>query len=389
MEGSYERFIMTEHIAILKRDLACRGGLEKYTYQLAQYFAQQGKQVSLVAMKPPESPLPKGVVLHLIGNPSKSSLWDVLRYDRLCRHWVDQHRPDIVFGLDRTAQQTHYRAGNGVHATFLDQRRLVESTWKALSFRFNPMHKRFLAIERATFENPSLQCLIANSSMVAEDIRSRFNISEEKVQVVHNGVEWHDWQSHFDLWPQERPRLMEQLHLDPTQHQLLFIGHGYRRKGLEPLLYGLAKVKSYPFQLSVVGKDRELPRFRALTERLGLQDKVRFLGPLANPVPLYQIADTLLIPSLYDPFANVTLEALAMGLYVATSSWNGGKEILTPSNGVVWENLLDPESIASGIKKSLENPKTVQRAHEIRQSIRHLDFSFQLDKIFRLVTKAS
>lgn len=380
---------MTEHIAILKRDLAGRGGLEKYTHQLAQYFARQGKRVSLLAMTPPEGLLPEGVSCHLVGKSSKVTLWDVAHYDKMCRQWIADHQPDAVFGLDRNEQQTHYRAGNGVHATFLEQRRLVESALRSLSFRINPMHQRFLKLERATFENPELQCLIANSSMVAEDIKSRFNISPEKVQVVHNGVEWQEWQPHFDLWPQERQRLIEQLHLDPTQHQLLFVGHGYRRKGLEFLLRGLARIKKHPFQLSVAGKDKEISKFRALASALGLQDKVRFLGPLANPIPLYQIADTLVIPSLYDPFANVTLEALAMGLHVITSPWNGGKEILTPHNGTLWEDLLDPAGVASVLEKSFERPKTQERALAIRQSIQHLDFSSQLDKIFRLVTKTS
>ncbi len=57
--------------------------------------------------------------------------------------------------------------------------------------------------------------------------------------------------------------------------------------------------------------------------------------------PFYQLADALAIPSFYDPFANVTVEALAMGLFVVSSRSNGGFEILDPSKGIIIENLSE------------------------------------------------
>ena len=70
---------------------------------------------------------------------------------------------------------------------------------------------------------------------------------------------------------------------------------------------------------------------QALAAKLNIQRRVTFFGPQKEIRPFYQFADALVIPSFYDPFANVTVEALAMGLFVVSSKSNGGHEILISS----------------------------------------------------------
>ena len=97
------------------------------------------------------------------------------------------------------------------------------------------------------------------------------------------------------------------------------------------------------------------------------------------------MADCLVIPSIYDPFANVTVEALAMGLFTLSSKQNGGHEILDIHNGDVIRDLYDPADFARTLTQAMTHPKTQESAARIRQSVQHLDFSHQL----RLITQTT
>jgi UDP-glucose:(heptosyl)LPS alpha-1,3-glucosyltransferase len=81
------------------------------------------------------------------------------------------------------------------------------------------------------------------------------------------------------------------------------------------------------------------------------------------------------------------VEALAMGLFVISSRYNGGREVLNEESGAIIENLTDPMSMVEALTKALSRPKDPVRALQIRNSVKHLDFSNQLDKIVQLTLK--
>jgi UDP-glucose:(heptosyl)LPS alpha-1,3-glucosyltransferase len=116
-------------------------------------------------------------------------------------------------------------------------------------------------------------------------------------------------------------------------------------------------------------------------EKLQLTGKVGFFGKRTDCTRFYQMADALVIPSLYDPFANVTLEALALGVFVLSSKNNGGHEVLTAQNGATLSSLDDPELFAQLLTASMKHPKTLVQAQMIRESVKHLDFSHQLNAL--------
>ena len=153
------------------------------------------------------------------------------------------------------------------------------------------------------------------------------------------------------------------------------------RKGLDVLLNALASLSRRDFQLSIVGKENKVEFYKERAAQLGLQNKVCFFGPQPHIRPFYQMADALVIPSFYDPFANVTIEALAMGLFVVSSKTNGGHEILTDHNGAIIENLLDSDAIKAALERAMLHRKTRGSATRIRQSAAPFDFSFQLQKL--------
>lgn len=358
-------------VALLKSRIERCGGLEKIARKLCSAFRKKGCDVRVLTTDAHQQ---APDVINLCKR-SPLTLWDIQRFDRKCRQWLASSPCDIVFGLDRNRQQTHYRAGNGCHAAYLRQRSLTDSLWKQASFRINPLHRTLLDIEREAFESPQLRLLITNSYRVKNEILEFYRVDAEKIHVIHNGTDWLGCEPAFSTWQEDQKKIRASFGLDGDAFQLLFIGQGYRRKGLQFLLRGLAQSPFQDWQLAIVGKDRESKAFQHLTHRLGLASRVRFLGPQsgANVTQLYQQADALAIPSSYDPFANVTTEALAMGLYVLSSSSNGGSEILTSDNGCIIEALSDPDSMVQALNQTFAQKKTPESARRIRAGVEHLD----------------
>ena len=209
--------------------------------------------------------------------------------------------------------------------------------------------------------------------MVRNEILAYYPADPLKICVVHNAVEWALLEEPFRSWPLLKPV--------SDEHQLLFAGHNYRRKGLDFLLKALSTYSKTGWRLTVVGKESSLSPWKRLANRLNISGKVYFAGEQKSLIPFYQQTDTLIVPSLYDPFANVTVEALAMGNFVISSPHNGGKEVLLPHTGAVLEELDDYSSWHHCLDRALAQPKTEERAHQIRDSVAHLELKLQLPKL--------
>ncbi|PCI95438.1 hypothetical protein COB11_02270 [Candidatus Aerophobetes bacterium] len=372
----------SKKVYILKQRLDNYGGLEKYTYRIAEAFAKKGCDVTLLS----------GDEMKKFHNhphfdfktfpvPKYFSLRRVEHFDTNVRRYLKKQDFDVVFGLDRTRFQTHIRAGNGVHRVFLKRRKSTSSLLRRMSLPINPLHRLILSIEKQAFEHPKLQCLFTNSNMVKNEILSYYKVDEKKIHVVHNGVEWNDMQKDFDTWLEKKAKVASSLHLDPADYHFLFIGNDYRRKGLDVLLQAFSMIKNKDIHLSVVGKDKNMKAFITQADKLGISKNVSFYGSQSDVRKFYQLSDCLIIPSFYDPFANVTIEALAMGLYVISSPYNGGHEILSKETGTTLETLKDPACLAKAMEDAISTPKTWIHATSIRNSVKHLDFSNQIGNL--------
>lgn len=370
---------MYKKVYFLKRLLSSYGGLEKYTTALAQAFAKEGKEVHLVC----EKNLSTQTLYPTITLPNQGlhffNYQKIRTFDLNCSQLFAREKNEcLFFGLDRSSHQHLFRAGNGVHAYYFNQRVKESSPFKSFLLKANPLHTTLLDIEKRAFENPELQFLITNSQMVRQQVLNYYSIEPDKVKVVHNGVAWKSYQNSFD----ESFKTPQGARV-PT---LLFIGNGWERKGLKELLEALELLarKNKVFKLLVLGKEKRANHYKNLSSELSLDSFVDFIGPCKAPLPYYQLADIAVIPSHYDPFANVTVEALAMGLLVVSSKTNGGHEVLNSHNGLIVDNIHNKESFAHTLESAISYRKTKTKATEIRNSVKDLDFSLKLGEILKI-----
>lgn len=375
-------------IALLKSRLSHLGGLEKYTLHLAKSLAALGHNIYILTTNwDDQSKTQEGIQIINVASRMPISFFHLLNFDYQCSRWLKKNSVDAVIGLDRNfTTQHYYRAGNGVHKAYLERRSNQSSFLKRASFILNPLHRLILAMEKATFESSSLKVLITNSYLVRNEVLRYYpKVAAEKVVVVHNGVEWKEFEKPFRHTFEAKKPFLQSLGVPDSHYQFLFIGNEYERKGLPRLLKALGRLNTINqnWNLCVIGKERNQRRFEDLSKEMGLERQLFFFGKRNDVRSFLQAADCLVIPSLYDPFANVTIEALAMGVYVLTSSENGGSEIIKPETGLVFQ---DDEELFRSLVEALDHRKTESSASLIRDTYKDYDFSHQLQKISLLVT---
>ncbi len=372
-------------VTLMIRHLQSKGGLEKSAWRIAHGFMRKGIPVNFLTtdetLEYEKHPL---LSIHSLPLKKWGNYRRMEEFDHLCTEWTYTHPTNIIFGMDHTSRQTHIRAGNGVHAAYQERRLQYEPGYSRLKAKLNPLNHTILNIQKAAFENPELRMLFTNSHMVKNEVLEFYKTPAEKIAVIHNGVDWKLLSRDFEAWTLKKPDQSIRLGLDPTDYHFLFVGNGYKRKGLPQLLVALQAMSPSNVHLSVVGKEKKIGDFQALVKKLDLEKKVTFFGTQKEMTPFYQVADALVVPSLYDPFANVTVEALAMGLYVVSSEHNGGCEVLKEDTGCVIPNLLDPEAFAESLMHAVARPKTWVRSLAIRDSVKHLDYSNKLSELIQL-----
>ncbi|HLA51136.1 MAG TPA: glycosyltransferase family 4 protein, partial [Thermodesulfobacteriota bacterium] len=169
---------------------------------------------------------------------------------------------------------------------------------------------------------------------------------------------------------------------------LLFVGSGFERKGLGFLIeaVGILKGSGYnKIKLIVAGKGK-IKKYKNAADRLGIGKDVIFTGPVKDVQGYYSAADIFVLPSIYEPFSNACLEAMASGLPVVTSRINGASEILTDGkDGIIIDNPSNPEEIAEKIKPLLAGQARHAAGMEARMTVAKYSIEKNVERFLRLI----
>jgi teichuronic acid biosynthesis glycosyltransferase TuaC len=181
-----------------------------------------------------------------------------------------------------------------------------------------------------------------------------------KLHTLRNGVDLERFT------PESRSEAREMLKLSDSKVILLSVGHLIERKGHHIAIEALAMLPT-DTQLVIAGSGAELKNLRALSVRLGVKDRVRFVGsiPQSELKWWYSAANVLVLCSDREGWANVLLESMACGTpVIATNIWGTPEVVSVPAAGVLM-NARSPVGLIRALETLFASPPSREetRAH--------------------------
>ena len=332
-------------IAIIRQKFVNYGGAEQFVSEYTRYLAEMGHEVHIYANQWTPSHHPN-VKIHSVRAFTRNSFLRVLSFAWFVLQAISFKSYDIVQSHERIWHQDIYRAGDGCHREWLERRSSYLPFIKRFFLKFNLFHQLILRLEKRIFEKGECKKIIAISEMVKRNILKHYRLPEDRVKVVYNGVQLDRFDPSNKKYFYDEVR--QQLRISDQEVMILFVGSGFERKGLEYLIKSIQYVKEKNWRLVLVGKGNWGKYLKFTTKKK--QEKITCLEPIDEIEKLYAAADFFILPSIYEPFGNANLEALASGLPIITSRNTGASEIITPKKeGIILEDPSDTKSIAEAI----------------------------------------
>jgi len=308
----------TRSIGFIKKTYTPFGGAEVYLSRIIDRLSEEGYDLHVIAsMWSGEG----NASVHLVDGSGFGSAGSIRKFNASVAAEVERLKLDCVLSFERTTSGKIYRAGDGVHARWLDLRRKVEGPLKSLSFQINPLHRTLLSLEREIFLRTPV--IIANSLMVRHDIMKYYGVPGERIRLIYNGVDTDAFRP--DESGQKRREVRSRHSIDMDVPVIIYVGSGFERKGLGRLISAMREVPDAV--VIAIGKG-DIARYQRMARQNGVADRVHIIGSRPDVLDYYQASDVFALPTSYDPFSNATIEAMACGLPVVTTLNNGASEII-------------------------------------------------------------
>jgi UDP-glucose:(heptosyl)LPS alpha-1,3-glucosyltransferase len=337
-------------LALVRRRWVPDGGGERFTALLAGALAGAGCAVSIVSARWDE---PAGPVSHRrVPTLEWGELVSLLSFTVNAARYLRRDAYDLIQSHAKLPWQDIYRAGDGCHREWLRVRAACQATPRPQRHRLTAVDRAILFLERALFTRRRYRLIVAISARVRADLVRHYAVPPEHIRVIYNGVDTRRFH------PAVRPGLGDgarrRLEVPEGALLALFMGTGFERKGLVHLLRALPDAGERIW-LVVAGRDAQVDSYRALARSLGVAERVRFLGPVPQPELMYAAADALVLPTIYEPFSNACLEALACGLPVVTTRAAGVSELLTDRlDSLTLTDASDHAALAARLRRLLD-----------------------------------
>jgi UDP-glucose:(heptosyl)LPS alpha-1,3-glucosyltransferase len=370
-------------IALVRYRYSSHGGAERYLHMLAAGL-QASAQVRVLSSSWEEGNIARlpWEKLSVPRRPAPLRLW---LFARAVRSWARAHPDWLLFSLERIPGAEVYRAGDGCHAEWLIRKRALRPlSWRLDSLR--PLNRSYLHLEREMFRSPALQAVIANSERGKEEISRHYGVPRGKITVVYNGVEL----SRFPEKRKEEARriLRSRYGLPEEGPVFLYVGSGFARKGVGTLVRAAARLagKGRSFRVIVGGKGNPDP-YRGMAGEA--RDRVIFPGPIREPEDHFLGADAFVFPTVYEPFSNACLEAMAAGIPVITTRVNGVSEILRDGeSGFLLEDPMDDSALADGMEALFSGETRSRMGREARQAAEGLPAERNVRETLQVLARA-
>jgi glycogen(starch) synthase len=375
------------------------GGLARHVRKLAENLVAQGTEVHVLARgleeSPPEEEL-DGVIVHHVREPERPR--DLGEFVT----WVEHMNADMLAAGVEVGDRYDFDVVHG-HDW------LVAVAGDHLANRFRcPLTVTIHATEYGRHQgwvdkHPQSHIhgvenwmanradrVIACSAYMREHIADIYGLEEQRIAVIPNGID------PADLVPVDDLDTLRSRFAAPDERLVLLVGRLVYEKGFQLALEALPglieRVGNVRFM--VAGSGTAEQELREQATRLGLDDHGTFLGWIGDDVlhSLYRIADLTVVPSIYEPFGLVALEAMASGCPCLVADTGGLREVVPNDDVGLRFHSRDPDSLGQMAERLLTDAdlrdRLVAEASEHVLTFDWADVARQTAELYRGLTAA-
>lgn len=310
------------------------GGAENVVIGLASQLARKGHQVHLLSIEPlaRQVSLHPGVVLESL-QVSKSDGF-ILAVRRL-RRSLSKHAPEIV--------HAHL-----FHAIVLSRFACLFSRYPLICSTHNSGEKSLLRRTVFRMTNGMCQLITSVSESARQALVGSGSVRADRIITVHNAID----EEAYSFNPAKRSAVRAELGVAEDRVLIVAVGRLVLEKDYPNLLLALAKVTQVPsHRVVIAGGGPLLDSLQAMAARLGLLDRVAFLGPWQDIVGLLSAADVFVLSSISEGLPTVIGEAMANGRFVVSTDCSGARELLG-NNGMI-VSRADPDALSAAIRTAI------------------------------------
>ncbi len=361
------------------------GGIARHVHDLSRAMVKQGEEVHVITCGVQGAPyyeVMDGVKVHRVGmhNPETPDFltWVL----QLNLNMVEEANRLVGAGVEFDIIHAHdwlaaYAGKNLKHAW---HKPLVATLHATEYGRNNGLHnelQRYISNVEWWLGYESWR-MICCSRYMREELRRVFQIPDDKVRIIPNGV----YPSEFAETTVDPAKIRDK-YCAGDEKMLFHIGRIVREKGLGVLLEALPRIlESDPkVKLVIAGKGPFLDELRHRAYQLGVYHRVYFTGYIDDNTrnALFECADVAVFPSLYEPFGIVALEGMAAGIPVVVSDTGGMSEIIQHGINGLKAYTDNPISLADNILWALQHPDHARLMKE--QGLRDIRAIYNWEKI--------
>ena len=317
------------------------GGRERNLEATARLCAAKGHEVH-VFTRAWEGDRPKGVTVHALGQSGWTNIGRDVRFVRQLRKRLEREEPfDALIGFDLIPGLDVFYAADPCTAVDVTRRSWLSQRTRRSRYK--------LAWERALLAPGGAKQVLVLTEEHRNEFVSSYPQAADRIEVLPGNLEDAPLRTR-----EEGARFLEDFGITEAHQVLLFVGSDFQRKGLDRVIEALPHWPANT-RLLVAGDDDAQPYAHRTTE-LGLEQHVRFLGPLDDVSLLHARADLLIHPARKETAGVVLLEAMRHGVPVVTTEVCGFATHVEQGNaGFVLSEPYRPGDLQQRVASLLES----------------------------------
>jgi len=258
-----------------------------------------------------------------------------------------QGKFDIVHSHDMATHANIYTLHVPCVRTKWAQAKGLKKILRWMNTLLSPRKMAYLWLENKEMQVLPNRHFISVSEYLSRNVLESYPRLNDHVTIAHPGIEVQT--SNNKAITELRKNFREKHNIPTSAFVLLFVAHGFKRKGLPAIIKALEILNNKNIHIVVAGSGN--PKDIQINS-LVVQKNTHFIGVVKNMSELYPVADTLIHPTLGDTYGMVVLEAMSYKLPVIVSSakYCGFSEHLSNEEAIILNNPTDPQEVSMGIQ---------------------------------------